>query len=135
VGVSHPLPCTSLWKDRTVQWAAKNRFEGNGVGTFNNCDTHLTKATWLVNTRGSTNRAGPVQSKPQHPVEGDKVPVVHVWNMLAKTVCVSPASGKLKPVCRIAFGQGPGCTWWVMQKDGEVRCVPHGDLSLGENSP
>jgi len=35
----------------------------------------------------------------------------------------------------IAFAHGPRCTWWVMRKDGEVRCVPHGDLILGENSP
>jgi len=90
------------------------------VWTFNNWDTHLAKATWLVNARGSTNRAGPAQSKPQHPIEGDKVPVVHMRNMLGKTVLVSPASVKGKSVLRIAFAQGPGCTWWVMWKDGEV---------------
>jgi len=55
-------------------------------------------------------------------------------NMLGKTVWVSPALGKGKPVRGIAFAQGPGCNWWVMQKDGEVQCVPHGDLVLGENS-
>jgi len=64
-----------------------------GGGTFKNWDTHLAKATWLVNTRGSTNRAGPAQSKPQRPAEGDKVPVVHMRNMLGKTVWVSPALG------------------------------------------
>jgi len=106
-----------------------------GGGTFKNWDTHLAKATWLLNTRGSTNQAGPAQSKHQRPVEGDKVPVVHMRNMLGKTVWVSPASGKGKPIRGIAFAQGPGCTWWVMPKDGEVRYVPHGDLILGENSP
>jgi len=55
-----------------------------GGGTFKNWDTHLAKATWLVNTRGSTNWAGPAQSKPQRPVEGDKVPVVHMSNILKK---------------------------------------------------
>ncbi|KAK4806165.1 hypothetical protein QYF61_001088 [Mycteria americana] len=50
--------------------------------------------------------------------------------MLGKTVWVSPASGKGKPIHGIAFAQGPGCTWWVMQEDGEVRCVPQGDLIL-----
>ena len=34
----------------------------------------------------------------------------------------------------ITFAPGPGCTWWVMQKDEEVQCVPQGDLFLGENS-
>jgi len=74
----------------------------------------------LVNTRVSTNRAGPAQSKPQHPVEGHKVPVVHMRNMLGKTVWVSPASGKSKLVCGIAFAQGPECTRWVMLKNGPV---------------
>jgi len=82
-----------------------------GGGTFKNWDIHLAKATWLVNTRGSTNRAGPAQSKPQHPAEGEKVPVVHKRNMLGKTVWVSPALGNCKPVRGFAFAQGPGCTW------------------------
>jgi len=81
-----------------------------GNGNFKNWDTHLAKATWLVNTRGSTNRAGPALSKPQRPVEGDKVPEVHMQNMLGKTVWVSPASGKGKPIRGIAFAQGPGYT-------------------------
>ena len=97
-------------------------------------DTHLAKATWLVNTRGSARRAGPAQSEPLCAVEGDGVPVVHIKNMLGKTVWVLRASGKGKPTCGIAFAQGPGCTWWVMREDGEIRCVPQGDLILSENS-
>ena len=50
-----------------------------------------------------------------------------------KTVWVTPASGNGKPIPGIAFPQGLGCTWWVMQ-DGEVQCVPRGDLILGESS-
>jgi len=52
--------------------------------------------------------------------------------MLGKTVWVSPASCKGKPVCGIAFAQGPGYTWGVMRKNGEVQCVLHVDLILGE---
>jgi len=104
-------------------------------GTVKNWGTHLAKATWLVNTRGSTNRAGPAQSKHQRPVEGDKVPVVHMRNMLGKMVWVNPSSGKGKLIRGIAFAEGPGCTWWVMRKDGEVRCVPHEHFIMGENSP
>jgi len=48
-----------------------------GSGTFKSWDTHLAKANWLVNTRGSTNWPGPAQSKLPHPIEGDKVFVVH----------------------------------------------------------
>jgi len=107
---------------RKIEWyngLLKTTLKAMGGGTFKNWDTHLPKAIWLVNTRGYTNRAGPAQSKPQCPVEGDKVPVVNMRNMLGKTVWVSPASGKGKSVRGIAFAQGPGCTWWVMRKDGE----------------
>ena len=68
-----------------------------GGGTFKNWDSHLAKATWLVNTRGSTNRAGPAQSEILRTVEGDKVPVVHVKNMLGKAVWVTPGSAKSSP--------------------------------------
>ena len=105
-----------------------------GGGTFKHWDTHLAKATWLVNMRGSANRAGPAQSEILHTVEGDRVPVVHVKNMLGKTVWVLPASSKGKPIHGIAFARGPGCTCWVMGEDGEIQCVPQGDLILGENS-
>ena len=105
-----------------------------GGGTFKHWDVHLAKATWLVNTRGSAKQAGPAQSTLLHTMDGDKPPVVRIRNMLGKTVWVTPALGKGKPMHGITFAQGPGCTWWVMQKDGEVRCVPQGDLILGENS-
>ena len=105
-----------------------------GGGTFKHWDTHLAKATWLVNTRGSANRAGPAQSEPLRTVEGDRVPVLHEKSMMGKTVWVLPASGKGKPIRGIAFARGPGYTWWVMREDGEIQCVPQGDLILGENS-
>ena len=53
-------------------------------GTFKNWDSSLAKATWLVNIRGSTNQAGPAEAKLSRPVERDKVPVVHMQNMLGK---------------------------------------------------
>ncbi|KAM9591484.1 uncharacterized protein ACIBXB_006281 [Morphnus guianensis] len=112
----------------------KTTLRAMGGGTFKHWDTHLTKATWLVNTRGSANRAGPAQPRLPHTVEGDKVPVVRMRSMLGKTVWVSPPSSRDKPIQGVVFAQGPGYTWWVMQKDGEVRCVPQGDLILGENS-
>ena len=59
---------------------------------------------------------------------------MQIKNILGKTVWVIPASGKGKPICGTAFAQGPRCTWWVMQKDGDILCVPQGDLILGENS-
>jgi len=101
-------------------------------GTFKHWDTHPAKATWLVNTRGSTNGAGPAQSKLPRTAEGDKVPAAHMKNMLGKTVWGIPAMGKGKPIHGITFAQGHGCTWWVMWKDGEGRWVPQGDLILGK---
>lgn len=54
--------------------------------------------------------------------------------MLWKTVWGTPASGKGKPICGIAFAQEPRCTGWVVWEDGEVLCVPQDNLILGENS-
>ncbi|RMC19666.1 hypothetical protein DUI87_03229 [Hirundo rustica rustica] len=100
-----------------------------GGGTFKNWEVNLAKATWMVNTRSSISRASPAQSEPLHTVDEDKVPVIRVKGILGKTVCINPTSGKGKPICGIVFAQGPGSTWWVMQKDGETHCVPQGDLS------
>ncbi|KAM6335132.1 uncharacterized protein FN964_013470 isoform 2-T2 [Alca torda] len=112
----------------------KTTLKSMGGGTFKNWDKHLAQATWLVNTRGSINRAGPAQSDLLHNIEGDKVPVVHERNMLGKAVWVSPTAGKGKPIRGTVFAQGPGCTWWVMMENGEVQCVPQGNLTLGENT-
>ena len=112
----------------------KTMLKAMGGGTFKHWEKHLAEATWLVNTRGSISRDGPTQSSSLHIVEGDKVPVVHVKNMLGKAVWVFPASGKGKPLRGTVFAQGPGSTWWVMQKNGDVQCVPQGNLMLGECS-
>ncbi|RMC20297.1 hypothetical protein DUI87_01144 [Hirundo rustica rustica] len=109
----------------------KTTLKALGGGSFKNWEHHLAKATWLVNTRGSTNQAGPAQSEPLHTVDGEKVPVVHVRGLLGKTVWINSASSTEDPIRGIVFAQGPGCTWWVMQKDGTTRCVPQGDLIVG----
>ena len=82
-----------------------------------------------MNTRGSISRDGPASSL--HTVKGDKVPVIHVKNMLGKAVWVLPASGKGKPLRGTVFAQGPGCTWWVMQENGDVQCVPTREFDAG----
>jgi len=113
---------------------AKNYTESPGWWNLLTLGLTLANATRSVNIRGSTNRAGPAQSKPFHAVEADKVPAVHLRNMLGRTIWVSPASGKGNPTHRTAFAQGAGWTWWVMWTDRELRCIPHGDLILNENS-
>jgi len=120
-----------------IEWyneLLKIRLKTMGDGTLKLCDTHVAKVTWLVNTRGSTNLAGPAQSKLLYTVEGDKITAVHMKNILGTTDWVSPALGKGKTIRGLTFTEAPGCTWWVMWKDGEVRCVPQGDLILSENS-
>ncbi|GAB0207853.1 hypothetical protein GRJ2_003251000 [Grus japonensis] len=72
-----------------------------GGGTLKHWDTHLAKATWLVYTRGSANRAGPAQSKLPRPVEGHKVPVVRMKNMLGRfdrevDIGIPDATGRLE---------------------------------------
>ncbi|RMC20467.1 hypothetical protein DUI87_01317 [Hirundo rustica rustica] len=109
----------------------KTQLKALGGGSFKNWEQHLAKATWLVNTRGSTNRAGPAQAEPLHTIDGDKVPVVHARGLLGKTVWIKSASSSDKPIRGVVFAQGPGCTWWIMQKDGTTRCVPQGDLIVG----
>ncbi|RMB99094.1 hypothetical protein DUI87_24282 [Hirundo rustica rustica] len=109
----------------------KTQLKALGGGCFKNWEQHLAKATWLVNTRGSTNRAGPAQAEPLHTIDGDKVPVVQVRGLLGKTVWIKSASSTDKPIRGVVFAQGPGCTWWIMQKDGTTRCVPQGDLIVG----
>ncbi|RMC20449.1 hypothetical protein DUI87_01299 [Hirundo rustica rustica] len=109
----------------------KTTLKALGGGSFKNWEQHLAKATWLVNTRGSTNRAGPAQSESLHTVDGEKVPVVHVRGLLGKRVWINSASSTEDPIRGIVFAQGPGCTWWVMQEDGTTRCVPQGDLIVG----
>ena len=112
----------------------KTMLKAMGGGTSKNWENHLAEATWLVNTRGSSNRNGSNQSSSLRTVEGDKVPVVHIKGVLGKAVWVLPASGKGKPLRGTVFAQGPGCTWWVMDKNGNVQCVPQGNLMLGECS-
>jgi len=112
----------------------KTMLKAMGSGTFKHWEKHLAEATWLVNTRGSINRGGPTQSSSLHTVEGDKVPVIHVKNMLGKAVWVIPASEKDKPLRGTVFAQGPGSTWWVMQENGDVQSVPQGNLMLRECS-
>lgn len=80
------------------------------AGTLKHWDTHLAMATSLVNTRGSANRAGPAQPKLLCTVEGDNVAVVHIKNILGKTLWVITTSGKGKPIRRITFAQGLGNT-------------------------
>lgn len=94
-----------------------------GNGACKHWDTNLAEATWLLNTRGSANHSGPAQTNPLHIVGEDKVPILHIGKWLEKSVWISPPIGKGKPVCWIFFAQGPWCTWWVMQKDGETWCV------------
>ncbi|KAK4820268.1 hypothetical protein QYF61_022838 [Mycteria americana] len=117
------IPChaPASWKIERYNGLLKTTLRAMGAGTFKHWDTHLAKATWLVNTRGSANRAGPAQSKLLHTVEGDKVPLVHIKNMLGEAVWVTPASGKGKPIRGIAFAQGPGCTWWVIKCHGNQQ--------------
>jgi len=71
----------------------KTMLKAMGGRKFKHWEMHLAEATWLVNTRGSINCDGPSSSL--HTVKGDKVPVVHVKNMLGKVVWVFPASGNL----------------------------------------
>ena len=64
----------------------KTMLKAMGGGTFKHWVKHLAEATWLVNTRGSINWDVPAQYNSLQTVEGDKIHVVHVKNMLGKAV-------------------------------------------------
>lgn len=74
------------------------------------------------------------QTKLLHTVATDKDPIVHVGKWLGKAAWAAPPLGKAKPIPGIAFHQWLRCIWWKMQKDGEIQCVPQGDLILRENN-
>ncbi|RMB91849.1 hypothetical protein DUI87_31777 [Hirundo rustica rustica] len=96
-----------------VEWCnglLKTTLKALGGGTSKNWELNLAKDTWMVNTRGSVNQAGPAQSEPLHTVDGDKVPVVHMKGILGKTVQINPASGRGRPIRGIVFTQGSGST-------------------------
>ncbi|RMB93146.1 hypothetical protein DUI87_30468 [Hirundo rustica rustica] len=126
-----PYHAPAAGKVETHNALLKTQLKALGGRSFKNWEQHLAKATRLVNTRGSTNRAGPAQAEPLHTIDGDKVPVVHARGLLGKTVWIKSASSTDKPICGVVFAQGPGCTWWIMQKDRTTRCVPQGDLIVG----
>lgn len=72
--ITHHLLCNE--KIEQYNRLLKITLKAMGGGTFKHADLHLAKAISLVNTRGSTNQAGPAQSKLLRTVAGDEVPVV-----------------------------------------------------------
>ena len=107
--ISYHAPASS--KIERYNGLLKTTLKAMGDGTFKHWEKHLAETTWLVSSQGSVSCDGPAQSSSLHTVKRDKVPVVHLKNMLGKTVWVLPASGKGKPLRGTAFAQGPGCTW------------------------
>ncbi|RMB97181.1 hypothetical protein DUI87_26342 [Hirundo rustica rustica] len=97
----------------------KTQLKALGGGSFKNWEQHLAKATWLVNTRGSTNRAGPAQAEPLHTIDGDKVPVVHA---------------RVDKMCLMTFG-----TWrehrWPLKGVPRNRIRRWGELPNGTSAP
>lgn len=111
----------------TVEWTA---LEALGAATFKKWDERLAKATWLVNTRGSVNPAGPAASEILHTAERGEVPVVHVGESCLGYFCLEQRQTHYcgcicSRTCVHVMGNAAG---W------EIRCVPQGCLILGENS-
>lgn len=80
----YPIPCHAPASGKIKQYNGllKTTLKGRGGRNFKHRELHLVKVTWLVNTRGSTNRTGPVESKPPSTTEGAKLLIVHTRNML-----------------------------------------------------
>lgn len=82
------------------------------------------EGAWLVNTRGTPNCPSPAQKELVHSLGEGKAPVVWDW----KRQCGLFLTCEKASICGIVFTQGPGCTWWIMQKDEEIQSA--GDSSL-----
>jgi len=106
-----PYHAPASGKIKQYNGLLKTMLKAIGGGTFKHWEKHLAEATWLVNTQGAVNRDGPAQSSSLHTVEGHKVPVVHIKNMLGKAAWVFPDSRKGKPLPGTVFSQGPTSTW------------------------
>ncbi|RMB97036.1 hypothetical protein DUI87_26483 [Hirundo rustica rustica] len=87
-----PYHAPASGKGEKYNGLLKTTLKALGGGSFRNWEQHLAKATWLVNTRGSTNRAGPAQSESLHTVDGGKVPVVHVRGLHGQSEEMSNSS-------------------------------------------
>lgn len=106
-----PYHIPAPWKIEWYNGPLETSLRAMSAVTFKHWDTHLAKATWLDNTRGSPSHAGLVQSKELHIVEENKVPVLYVKYVLGKTVWFVCALGKGKFICQITFAQGFDCIW------------------------
>ncbi|RMB88432.1 hypothetical protein DUI87_35201 [Hirundo rustica rustica] len=84
----------------------KTTLKALGGGTFKNWEINLAKATWLVNTRGSTNRADPAQLQLLRRRDGDKVPVVHMREQSANLHSSVTMIGTLTAAVCTAYGIG-----------------------------
>ena len=108
--------------------------ESNGGWDFQTLGHPFSKSHLVSQHQRTCHSGWPCPIRTLCTVKGDKFPTVHMKSKLGKTVWVTAASGKSKPIHGIAFAQGPECTWRVIRKDGEVSCVPQGGLMLGEKS-
>ncbi|RMC13509.1 hypothetical protein DUI87_08585 [Hirundo rustica rustica] len=103
---------------------------------------NLAKVTWMVNTQGSINRAGPAQSEHLHTVDGDKVPVVHMkgsqwknripdvlqsqflssWEELAPPpLCGASPNGMMECVMSLVGHNGPLSEDVLLEDGGVVK--------------
>lgn len=71
VGISHPLSYTAHGKIKWYIGLLKTTFRVIASRSLKHQDIHFTKATELVNTRGSASGAGPVQWNLLHTIEGE----------------------------------------------------------------
>lgn len=100
VYISHHAPASGKIEcyNRVLKTTLRAMLAHSNVGT------HLAKVTCLVNSWGSASWADPAQSNLQPTGEGDKVPVVHIKNMLGKTVRFILALGKGNPIYIVIMG-------------------------------
>lgn len=96
------IPCHEPASKETKEYNAllNTTLRAVGGGTFKHWDTHLGKATSLVNSRASANPAGPAQTKLLCTVEGSRIAVLHI------KICWEKQSGLFLPQAKANLSMG-----------------------------
>lgn len=105
--ISCSLSQTSLQENRTIQLPAGDNSESNRCWDIQTLGHAISKSHLVSQHLGiwQLSWPGPIKT-----------------HTVGKSVGLTSALGKGKPICGITFAQGPGCTQCIMQKDGKALC-------------
>lgn len=116
----------SLWEEWIYNGVLKNIQIAICSGIFKHWDANSAEVIWLINTRVSANWPGPTQTNTLHTVEENEVPIACFSNCWGKSMCLHLLWEKSKRSCDCFCSSH---CHLVDKMDGEIQCVPQGDLT------